>query len=143
MATPYSVFDNRFLNKITDDLLLTMTDENLEKTIDMYRNSASVRFKQCNKFISQNDELRQYDSTFTDEEIEIVANLMVLEWLRQRINSIELLKQSMSTKDYKTFSNANLLDSLINLRKQTLADVDRLIVSYTYSENNLSNLGKV
>ena len=143
MATPYSVFDNRFLNKITDDLLLTMTDENLEKTIDMYRNSASIRFKQCDKFSSLNDELKQYDSTFTDEEIEIVANLMVLEWLKQRVNSIELLKQSMSTKDYSMYSQANHLEVLIKLRKDTLADVDRLIVSYTYSENNLSNLRKV
>lgn len=143
MATPYFMVDNSFLNKITDDLLLTMTEEHLEKTIDGYRNSASVKFKQCNKLSDKNNELRRYNSTLTDEEIEILANLMVLEWLRQRINSIELLKQSMSTKDYKMYSQANHLDVLIKLRKDTLSEVDRLIVSYTYSENNLSNLGKV
>lgn len=143
MPTPYSIADNSFLSKITDDLLLTMTDESLEKTIDNYRNSAGVKFKKCPKLLDKDDVLRQYNSTLTDEEIEILANLMVLEWLRQRINSIELLKQSMSTRDYSMYSQANHIDSLIKLRKETLADVDRLIVSYTYSNNDLSNLGKV
>ena len=46
-------------------------------------------------------------------------------------------------KDYKMYSQANHLDVLIKLRKDTLSEVDRLIVSYTYSENNLNDLGKV
>ena len=42
MSTPYSVVDNSFLNKITDDYLLTLIDENLYKLIGDYRTSASV-----------------------------------------------------------------------------------------------------
>ena len=143
MATPYSVFDNRFLGKITDDLLLTMSDEGLERTIDMYRDSATVRFKQCNKFGTYDDELRLYETDFTNEEIEIVASYMVLEWIRQRVNSIELLKQGMSTKDYSMYSQANHIDSLMKLKKDTESEANRMVVSYTYSENNLSQLRKV
>lgn len=143
MSTPYNAVDNSFLNKITDDLLLTIDEENLKKIIGMFRVSAGIKFKQCKKLSDKDDDLKQYNTTLTDEEVEILANLMVLEWLKQRINSIEVLKQTMSTKDYKTFSNANFLDSLVNLRKDTNAEVDRLIVSYTYSENDLDRLGKV
>lgn len=143
MATPYSVFDNRFLGKITDDLLLTMSDEGLERTIDMYRNSATVRFKQCDKFGNRDDELRVYEADFTDEEVEIVASYMVLEWIRQRVNSIELLKQGMSTKDYQMYSQANHLNSLMVLKKDTESEANRMVVSYTYSENDLSQLRKV
>lgn len=143
MPTPYSVIDNSFLNKITDDLLLTLSDEGLEKIIDMFRVSASVKFKQCNKLSDRDNDLREYNQTLTDEEIEIVANLMVLEWLKQRINSIEILKQTMSTKDYSQYSQANHLNSLVLLRKDILADVDGMLVSYTYSENNLSDLRKM
>lgn len=143
MATPYSVIDNSFLNKITDDLILTMTDEEIQDMIDSYRISAGAKFKQCNKLSDRDDDLRQYNQTLTDEEIEILANLMVLEWLKPRINSIEVLKPSMSTKDYRTFSNAKHLDSLIKLKKETLAEIDSLIVSYTYSENSLNDLRKV
>ena len=63
--------------------------------------------------------------------------------VKPQINSIELLKQGMSTKDYKIYSQANHLDSLKELRKETISEVDRLIVSYTYTENQLDNLGKV
>ncbi|HSH35656.1 hypothetical protein [Schnuerera sp.] len=143
MATPYSVIDNSFLNKITDDLILTMTDEEIQDMIDSYRTSAGAKFKQCNKLSDRDDDLRQYNQTLTDEEIEILANLMVLEWLKPRINSIEVLKPSMSTKDYRTFSNAKHLDSLLKLKKETLAEIDSLIVSYTYSENSLNDLRKV
>ena len=143
MTTPYSVFDNRFLGKITDDLLLTMSDEGLERTIDMYRDSATVRFKQCNKFDIRDDELRLYEADFTNEEIEIVASYMVLEWIRQRVNSIELLKQGMSTKDYKIYSQSAHLDSLMKLKKDTESEANRMVVSYTYSENTLSELRKV
>ena len=131
MSTPYAVVDNSFLNKITDDLLLTMTDEYLEKTIDSFRVSASIKFKQCPSLLNRDDVLRQYNSTLTDEEVEILSNLMVLEWLKQRINSIELLKQNMSLKDYHMYSQANHLDTLLKLRKDTNSDIDRLIVSYT------------
>ena len=69
MATPYSVIDNLFINKITDSSLLTMTDEFIEKTLDQYRFSAGVRFKQCKKLSDRNEELRQYNQDLTDEEL--------------------------------------------------------------------------
>ena len=143
MATPYSIIDNSFLNKITDDFLLTMDDEDLQELIDMYRFSANIRFKQCNKLMDRDEDLRQYNQALTDEEIEILANLMVLEWLKPLINSIEVLKQGMSTKDYQMFSQANHLKELMVLRKETNAEINRLIVSYTYSSNKLDDLGRV
>lgn len=143
MSTPYSVIDSSFLNKITDDLLLTIDEEDLEQIIDMFRISASIKFKQCSKLTDRDEENRKYNSTLTDEEIEILANLMVLEWLKQRINSIEVLKQTMSTRDYNFYSQANHIESLLKLRKDINLEVDRLIVSYTYSENNLDDLRKV
>ncbi len=142
MSTSYDVVDNSFLNKITDDYLLTIPDEELQRMIDNFRTSASVKFKQCSKIQNKDKTSREYTETLTDEEVEILANLMVLEWLRQRINSIELLKQTMSTKDYQMYSQANHLKSLMDLKKMTEAEVSRMIVSYTYSNNSLSLLGR-
>lgn len=142
MSTPYNIIANSFLNKITDDLLLTLHEEDLENVLDLFRSSASIKFKQCSKLSDRDENLRVYNSTLTDEEVEIVANLMVLEWLKQRVNSIELLKQGMSSRDYHIYSQAAHLDTLLKLRKETAQDVDRLIVSYTYSNNELSSLGK-
>lgn len=143
MTTPYSDVDNVFLNKITDDLLLTLESEDVESLLSRYRKSASVKFKKCKKLSDRDEVLKQYVQTLTDEEIEILANLMVIEWLRSKINSIEILKQTMSTRDYSMYSQANHLDSLIRLKQSTTAEIDSMIVSYTYSENNLSDLGKM
>lgn len=143
MATPYSAIENSFLNKITDDLLLSMADKDIEAMLDSYRVSASVMFKQCTKLSDTDDVERVYSTTLTNEEIEILANLMVLEWLKQRINSMELLRMGMSTKDFRTYKQSEHLNSLLALKKDTLGAVDRLIVSYTYSKNKLSDLRKV
>jgi len=143
MATPYSVIESSFLNKIMDDLLLSMVDEDIEAMLDSYRVSASVMFKQCAKLSDTDDVKRVYSTTLTNEEIEILANLMVLEWLKQRINSMELLRMGMSTKDFRTYKQSEHLNSLLALKKDTLGAVDRLIVSYTYSKNKLSDLRKV
>jgi len=142
MATPYSVVDNSFLSKLTDDYLLDMPEEDLQTLIDGYRNSASIRFKQCKKLDEKNDDLRQYNENLTIEEIEILANLMVLEWLKPLINSIEILKQNMSTKDYRMYSQANHLKELQALRSNTIAEIDSLIVSYTYTSDKLNDLGR-
>lgn len=142
MSTPYYVIDNSFLNKISDYYLLDMEDEDAQELIDGYRNSASVKFKKCKKLLNKDDELRQYNDTLTDEEIEILSNLMVLEWLKPQINSMDLLKQSMSTKDYTIYSQANHLEALMQLKKDIKAEVDKLIISYTFSNNSLDDLRK-
>lgn len=143
MNTHYSEVDNLFLSKITDDFLLSMHPEDIQNLLDAYRFSAGIKFKKCKKIGNRNEDLRIFNEKLTDEELEILSNLMVLEWIKPRVNSIELLEPTMSTKDYQTFSNANHLNSLQALLKSTRNDVDRMIVSYTYSTNDLSTLGDV
>lgn len=143
MSTQYSVIDNSFLNKITDGYLISIKDGLLQDLIDGYRKAAISKFKQCTKLEDRDDSTRLFAQDLTDEEIEIVANLMVLEWLRGKINSVEVLRQKMSTKDYKIFSQSRHLDSLLALRRSTMSEVDALIVSYTYSINSLDDLRKV
>lgn len=140
MATPYEIVDNSFLNKITDDILLSLLPEDIESLLDKYRVSASIKFKQCKKLGDKDNDLRVFNQDLTDEEVEILSNLMVLEWLKPQINSIELLKQSLTTKDYKFYSQANHLETLQKLRSETQSEINKLIVSYTYSTNTLNNL---
>jgi hypothetical protein len=143
MATSYDDINNAFLNKITDDYLANLTETDLQNLLDKYQKSASAKFKKCKKLVDKDDVLRQYNNDLTNEEIEILANLMILEWLKPKIYSMELLKQSMSTKDFKLYSQANHLKELQELKKETEAEINRLIVSYTYSSNSLDDLKKV
>lgn len=140
MATPYDVVDNSFLTKISDDYLPTIEEEKIEMLVDRYRLSALPRFKQCKKLQNRDDDLRQFNDDLTDEEIEIVANLMIVEWLRPFINHADLLKQKMATKDYRVFSSANHIESIRKLKEEIELEVSRMIISYTYSTNSLDDL---
>lgn len=142
MGTPFSEVDNLFLEKISDDMLLSMRPEDIQVMLDNYRRSAGVRFKLCSKTSNKDKVKREYIEELTDEEQEILANIMVIEWIKPRINSIELLETTMSTKDYQTFSNANHLRSLQALYNGVTAEIDRMIVSYSYSQNSLESLGE-
>jgi len=140
MSTSYDVVDNSFLNKISDDYLASLTQQQINDLMDKYRNSAIPKFKQCTKLSDRDDNLRQFNMDLTDEEVEILANIMILEWLRPAIYHADKLKNSFSTKDYKLHSPANLLKELQELKKITEKEISRLIVSYTFSENSLDNL---
>ena len=140
MSTSFDVIHNRFLPKISDYLLVNMESEDAVKLLDKYLFGALPNFKQCSKLFSRDDVTREFNEELTDEEVEILANLMVLEWLKPIINNVDELRNRFSTKDYQFFSPANMIDKLVQLRKDTRKENSRLIVSYTYSTNSLDNL---
>lgn len=140
MATPYVTVFSSFLDKISDSYLLSMDDADLEEQLLKFLGSSIPKFRKCKVNLSERDSVK-FLNDLSDEEIEILANLMVVEWLRPRINSLELLKQSLGTRDFQLYSQSSHLKELSNLRKMTLEEINYLITSYTYSSNLLDELG--
>jgi hypothetical protein len=141
MATPFNILFQRFLNKITDSDLASLPTSNLESIMADFLQSSIVRFRKCKQNIKDFDlTLQKFNVDLSMEEIEILANWMKFEWLDQQINRIELLKQSLSSKDYAMYSQANHLNSLLVLREVTLKDVHTLMKYYSYDNNDLSEL---
>jgi hypothetical protein len=141
MATPFSKVFQRFLNKITDSDLASLPTGNLESIMTDFLQSSIVRFRKCKQNIKDFDlVLQQFNIELSMEEIEILANWMKYEWLNQQVNRIELLKQSLSSKDYAMYSQANHLNALLALRDVTIKDVYTLMKYYSYDNNDLSGL---
>jgi hypothetical protein len=141
MATPFSSVFKKFLNKVTDSDLASLPTENLESIMADYLQSGIVRFRKCKQNIKDFDlTLQQFNIDLSMEEIEILAFWMKFEWLDQQINRIELLRQSLSSKDYAMYSQANHLNSLLALRDITNKDVSTLMKYYSYDNNDLSEL---
>jgi hypothetical protein len=141
MGTPFANIFQRFLNKITDSDLASLPTGNLESIMSDFLQSSIVRFRKCKQNIKDFDlTLQKFNVDLSMEEIEILANWMKFEWLDQQINRIELLKQSLSSKDYAMYSQANHLSSLLGLREVTLKDVNTLMKYYSYDNNDLSGL---
>ena len=141
MSTPYTTIYASFLDKVTDQYLASLTDTELNAQMLKFLNNSVPKFKKCKKDLS----LRiiasaSFEANLSDEEIEVLANLMVIEWLKPLVNSLELLKQAMSPKDFTLHSQANHLKELQALRKDAQAEISKLIVDYSYNNNSLDDL---
>ncbi len=133
MATPYSEVYAAFLRRISDTDLLQLSQEELSSVLKSFLKGAITQFSKCKQDLSlRDDNLEQFDIDLTDREIEILGALMVVEWLRPTINASYLLKQTLSTKDFKIYSQANHLDELIKLKKEAEEDAERMIMGYLY-----------
>lgn len=140
MATPYSDIYDVFQSKITDYSFLNLDITDVENIFKKWLKSASIKFKACKKNLSDRDEsAKQFNENLTEEEIEILSCLMVYEWTNDKVFNIELLKQHLSHKDYRIYSQANHLEKVKELRNGAKTEAQQLIIAYSY-DTDLSDL---
>jgi hypothetical protein len=141
MATPYSEVYSRILGKISDYSFLNMTQEEVEESLEPYLLSSCVKFKKCLKNLGDRDKVnKQFNEDLTEEETEILASLMIVEYLSPKIITSDLLQQSLSSKDYKIYSQANHIKEIKDLRKTFKEEANTLLMSYSYSSISLDKL---
>lgn len=138
MGTSYESIYPFFMQKISDSSLFEMQEEYFNEILKGYLMSALTKFKACQKDLSEkDDDLGQINVDLNDEEKEILGTLMAIEWLSPKINNIQLLKQTLTSKDFNMYSQANHLKELNNLKKELRREATQLISSYSY--NNLGD----
>lgn len=135
MPVPYSNIYDMFLSDIKDCTLLDFDAEDREKILDDLRIKAETQFKQCKNDLSDKDDIeKQYNSDLTIEEQLIIATIMRKFWMNDKIYNLSLLKQAMSTKDWKQTSQAEHLLRLTVLMSELNKEISKMIVDYcTYS----------
>jgi len=140
MATPYDNIHNRVIRKISDRDLLELLQ--LDATyLDDFLYSALVNFRTSKVDLSDRNETnREFNDTLSEIEEEILGLFEVIEWLTPQIYSIDLLKQNMSTKDYKLTSQANHLEKLKILLEESQIRAERLRIIYNFETTSLDDL---
>ena len=85
--------------------------------------------------LSNKDDIeKQYNSDLTIEEQLIIATIMRKFWMNDKIYNLSLLKQAMSTKDWKQTSQAEHLLRLTVLMSELNKEISKMIVDYcTYN----------
>lgn len=139
MATPYINIFVSFLDKISDSYLAGMTDTELTEQLLKFLNNSIPKFKKCKRDLTLKDDAG-FTENLTSEDIEILANLMVIEWLRPQIYNLELLKQALSSRDFNLHSQAAHLKELQALKKDAQLEIGKLLVDYSYNNNSLDDL---
>lgn len=136
MATPFSDVYDVFLSKIDDPDLLSMSQTDLEDTMQVWLMSSITMFPKCKKNLQDFDlTLFQFNSDLDLFEKDILASWMKYDYLNKQVYRKYLLTQSMSTKDNAIYSQAQHLKSLSDLRSSTYEETMRKVNHYLY--NNL------
>ena len=130
-TTPLHVIYDRFLAKITDDMYMELTREDTERDLEEIFLSAvslfefprfpifnyNLNFEYMDEFGMVSSRGR-YECLLTPEEIDIISDCMVIEWLRRQIASVENTRMKYSGSDFKFTSQANHLDKLLKFRQE-------------------------
>lgn len=134
MNTPFEEVFDVFLSKITDYEILKLEEEEINEELEMVLRKAFSRFVTIKK-CRLDKELKEFTRELTDLEINIIATFMLSEWLKPKIYAISLLKQSLSSKDYSMYSQANHLKELIDLKTVTDKDAHYWMNRYNIMSN--------
>jgi hypothetical protein len=143
MATPYSDVFNSFLGKITDYDFPKFEELEQEAILYGYMKSACVNFKKvCKIDLYDRDEiLKIFNNSLDDEIIDIITELMIVEWLKPKVLSTENLKNCLSTKDFSLFSPANLLKEIRETLVTCKDNSKKLINNYSFTHADFTKLG--
>lgn len=160
-VTPFRLIYESFFSKITDDLYLELTRADTE------RDAQTILLSAIPKFEFPRFPIFNYDTKleFTDEngdksygaflcvlhqeEINILAEIMVCEWLARQIYSVESIRMKYAGSDFKISSQANHLDKLVKTNADKLVQLRHIQRLYKRRKvgpdgrisSNLSGLG--
>ncbi len=134
MSTPFSRVFELFLPLIADYDLIPMTTAEIELNLGRWLRSASNKFSvDCRQnVLARNFVTQSFSVSLTELEVQILAQLMVVEWLSPRLHATQLIKQAMNDKDFKLYSQSNHIEQLTKLRDAAQKTANSLIMRYSY-----------
>lgn len=147
MNVSYDRFTDAFLAKITEFELYQLEPEQRTDVVDGFMKRAISNFKhvcKCDLSTTGDDETREFDvnadEDHIDEIVDIVSEGMVVQWLKQYLNRQEILENVLNTKDFTTYSPAELLMRVGNAYKSASGDYTQMIREYSYNHGDLTKL---
>ena len=122
--------------------------EDREEILSKYLRAACRKIS--NKFkkyvdLTRDDNLQEFEASIDEDVIDILAEVMVYEWLKPQMYSNELLESRLNTKDFTEFSPAKIIENIKNtnyiyhnfLIERTLYHVKHKKIKYLNDINSL------
>lgn len=146
MNISFDAIECAFLNKITEFELLLTPEYDRKNIVDGYMARAITSFKKICKYdLSLVDEdNREFVDNFTpedvDEIIEIISEGMLVQWLKPYVYKQENLENVLNTRDYQTYSPAELLMRVGNAYAKAQKDYTQMVREYSFNHGDLTEL---
>ena len=134
MPTPYEKIYENLLPKFRSYEIPIMTEDEVKDYLHDFLVPAISRFHVCRKDLNDRDDiLCRFNVDLSDIEIEILSNYVLLEYLDSTyIRVPTLLKVSLPSSDFRSYSSANMLDKLISMHKTFLSENETLLARYAW-----------
>lgn len=117
--TPFSAVYDCFLSKVTDDMYMELTPEETEGLLQDFLLNAIPYFEFPRKNIADYSiDNEEFNVELDQEEINILATYMAVEWLGQQLVIIDNVRQKYSGSDFKFTSQANHMGQVSKLVDQ-------------------------
>ena len=144
--TEYGVVFKSFLGKIRDDLYISTDVEMVENDLTILLNAAIPYFNYPKIDLrDKDDDLQIFEANLTVDEVEILAMAMVVEWTEREIHNVDMLRQSMTTKDFNTYSQSSHINALGRTADRMQKKLKNRLIKYSLRRddgtNGLSDLG--
>ncbi len=131
MRTPYSVVYNAFFAKIKDSIFLIMEEDERDIELLSLLNQSIPLFLYPKVDLDDKDDIaKEFAAKLTNAEVQILSEIMKLQWIGQKINDEDLLRQQFSDHDFKLTSQAAHLNSLIDLEEKTEKRIKKMQNNY-------------
>lgn len=147
MTVSYDVFVGAFLSKITEYEFVQLEEETQMEIVLGYMKRALTHFNRICEydFIGTADDTTQTFNVDVNEEdvdelAEIISEGMVVQWLKPYYYKQELLENAMSTKDFSTYSPAELCRRVGSAYMQARKDYTHMIREYSFDHGDLTEL---
>ena len=119
LNTSFKEMYDFFLAGITDDMFMEMTEEDTTALLEEILLAALPHFEFPRKNIFDLDlENKTFGDKLTLEEMMIIRQYMISEWIGYQLANIDLVKQKYSGSDFKFTSQASHLKQLVTLKKE-------------------------
>lgn len=147
MSVSYDVFAGAFLSKILEYDFVHLEEEQRTSVVDGYMKRAISSFKKICKYdltLTADDELREFAVDIADEDIDeivdIVSEGMIAQWLKPFTYKQENLELVLNTRDFTTYSPAELLMRIGNAYAKVQKDYVQMMREYSYNHGDLTDL---
>ena len=146
MSVSYDVFAGAFLSKITEYTFMQLAEENRTAIVDGFLKRAIPKFaKVCKYNLAECDDSARVffvdiPADELDEIVDVVSEGMLEQWMKPYVYRQENLENTLNSRDFTTYSPAELLLRISNAYAQVQKDYTQMIREYSYSHGDLSDL---
>ena len=146
MSISYDLFAGAFLSKVAEFDLIRLDDFGREQVVDGYLRRACAQFDKICPYdlTSRDDDMREFNLDIPEDEIDeiidIISEGMLVQWMKPYVYRQENLENLLNTRDFTSYSPAELLMRIGNAYAKAQRDYTNAIREFSYNHGDLTGL---